>query len=149
MPIMNSARALASVGVRARFNIAHRAFFVAAFADIAEPIELNRSCLQAADLFGTLIGGRRGGFNSWWVRMAGGNEVEGSGWIMAGKRLAVWIQVRRTYPMVCGNLSRSSGLFAAKRGDGVMYVGAAIQRSGGLRAELARARLEDQTGNTS
>jgi len=79
--------------------------------------------------------------------------LESNDQIIGGKSVQEWDNswdyVPNGFNSLQSQLRSERGIFAAREGDRVMYIGAAVQISGGLRAGLARARLKDQTGNTS
>lgn len=61
-----------------------------------------------------------------------------------------WVLVPRGFRDLQTELRNEVGIFAAKQGDIIRYVGVAAQtNNGGLRAGLARARLKEQSGNDS
>ncbi|MES3154218.1 hypothetical protein [Sphingomonas faeni] len=79
--------------------------------------------------------------------------LESTDQIIGGKSVQEWDNswdyVPNGFNSLQSQLRSERGIFAAREGGRVMYIGAAVQISGGLRAGLARARLKDQTGNTS
>jgi hypothetical protein len=85
--------------------------------------------------------------------MASDDEEGASTRIIAGRAIADWNKCWERIPdgfkKLQSALRGEVGLFAAKQNGLVVYIGSAVQRSGGLRAGLARGRLKDQTGNTS
>ncbi|WP_380783491.1 hypothetical protein [Sphingomonas sp. R86520] len=60
-----------------------------------------------------------------------------------------WEHVPNGFRELQSSLGHVPGIFAAKQGARVMYIGAAAQKYAGLRAGLARGRLRPQTGNSS
>ena len=61
-----------------------------------------------------------------------------------------WELVPNGFRLLQSQLRHEVGIFAAKRGKEVMYVGSASQATnGGLRAGLGRGRLKNQTNNSS
>lgn len=62
---------------------------------------------------------------------------------------ARWEHVPNGLRELQSSLGHVPGLFVAKQGARVMYIGAATQKYAGLRAGLARGRLRAQTGNSS
>ncbi|WP_150295546.1 hypothetical protein [Sphingobium estronivorans] len=61
-----------------------------------------------------------------------------------------WVHVPDGFRSLQSDLRRRVGVFAARDGDEVKYVGCATQlKNGGLRAGLARVRLKLQTNNSS